>query len=167
MASEKQILANRRNALRAGVKTAEGKAIVRNNAVSHGIFTREILLPGEDSAQLTAMRDNFMKEYDPVGEMETVLVERVISSTWRLRRTLRSDCKVSPKYIMAGDDSQAGDMIVDYRFSSWQLILKYETTIERQIYRALHELERLQRTRKGENIPLPLTIALEVNGEDR
>ncbi|MCX6899318.1 MAG: hypothetical protein NT105_11495 [Verrucomicrobia bacterium] len=37
-------------------------------------------------------------------------------------------------------------------------ILRYETTLERQLYRAMHELERLQRMRKGENVPPPLTM---------
>jgi hypothetical protein len=96
-----------------------------------------------------------------------MLVERIISSMWRLRRTLRSDCKASPKYVMSGDDTNAVDYVVDYRFSSWQLILKYETTIERQIYKAMHELEHLQRSRKGETIPLPLAFDVVVTGEDQ
>jgi len=37
-------------------------------------------------------------------------------------------------------------------------ILRYETTLDRQLYRAMHELERLQRMRKGENVPPPLTM---------
>jgi hypothetical protein len=136
------------------------------NALSHGLFTREILLSGEDSTLLNGIRDNLITELEPVGELEFMLVERIISSMWRLRRTLRSDCKVSPKYVMAGDDSSAGDYVVDYRFSSWQLILKYETTIERQIYKAMHELERLQRSRKGETIPLPLAVDVVLTAED-
>ena len=37
-------------------------------------------------------------------------------------------------------------------------IMRYETTLERQLYRAMHQLERLQRMRKGEDIPAPLTM---------
>lgn len=37
-------------------------------------------------------------------------------------------------------------------------ILRYETTLDRQLYRAMHELERLQRMRKGESVPPPLTM---------
>jgi hypothetical protein len=37
-------------------------------------------------------------------------------------------------------------------------ILRYVTTIERQLYRAMNQLERLQRRRQGENIPAPLTM---------
>jgi len=37
-------------------------------------------------------------------------------------------------------------------------ILRYETTIERQLYRAMSELERLQRQRKGERVLPPLSL---------
>lgn len=164
--SEKQIISNRQNALLGGVKTAEGKAIVRLNSLSHGLFTKEILLQGEDAGLLSGIRDNLIRELQPEGELETILVERIISSTWRLRRPLRSESKISPKYILAGDNRDAADFAIDYRFSAWQLFLKYETTIERQIYKAMHELERLQRSRKGENIPVPLAIDLEVTAEN-
>jgi hypothetical protein len=37
-------------------------------------------------------------------------------------------------------------------------ILRYDAHIERQLYRAMHQLERLQRLRKGEAVPPPLTV---------
>jgi hypothetical protein len=37
-------------------------------------------------------------------------------------------------------------------------ILRYETTLERQLYRAMNQLERLQRRRQGEDIPAPMTM---------
>ena len=37
-------------------------------------------------------------------------------------------------------------------------ILRYEAALERQLYRAMHQLERLQRRRQGENIPAPLSL---------
>ena len=37
-------------------------------------------------------------------------------------------------------------------------ILRYETTLERQMYRAMHQLERLQRLRQGEAVPPPLSM---------
>jgi hypothetical protein len=41
-------------------------------------------------------------------------------------------------------------------------ILRYEAALDRQLFRAVSELERLQRRRLGENVPPPLT--LEVSG---
>jgi hypothetical protein len=40
-------------------------------------------------------------------------------------------------------------------------ILRYETTIERQMYRAIDQLERLQRQRLGDDVPAPTVIALD------
>lgn len=52
VASEAQVSANRRNARRStGPRTAAGQASSSQNAVSHGLFAREALMPGEDAAQ--------------------------------------------------------------------------------------------------------------------
>jgi hypothetical protein len=43
-------------------------------------------------------------------------------------------------------------------------ILRYETTIERQFYRALNQLERLQRQRLGDSVPPPVSIDFSATG---
>ena len=37
-------------------------------------------------------------------------------------------------------------------------IMRYETKLERQLYRAMGQLERLQRMRKGETLPAPAAV---------
>jgi len=37
-------------------------------------------------------------------------------------------------------------------------ILRYETKLERQMFRAMAQLERLQRIRQGEAVPAPLAV---------
>jgi hypothetical protein len=50
MTSERQKAANRANALHStGPKTQEGKAVVRLNALRHGLLTRDVVLPGENA----------------------------------------------------------------------------------------------------------------------
>ena len=39
-------------------------------------------------------------------------------------------------------------------------LLRYEAHFDRQLYRAMDQLERLQRQRKGENVPPPLNVNL-------
>ena len=39
-------------------------------------------------------------------------------------------------------------------------ILRYETAIERQLYRAINELERLQRRRRGDIVPPPIHVEI-------
>ena len=42
-------------------------------------------------------------------------------------------------------------------------LLRYEGAIERQFYKALNQLERQQRLRRGDNVPAPVEIDLDVN----
>lgn len=37
-------------------------------------------------------------------------------------------------------------------------IMRYQTTINRQLYHAINQLERLHRLRKGDNVPAPLNL---------
>ena len=51
MTSEKQMEANKKNALLStGAVTDGGKAVVARNAVKHGIFARDIIIPTGDGA---------------------------------------------------------------------------------------------------------------------
>jgi hypothetical protein len=45
-------------------------------------------------------------------------------------------------------------------------LLKYEGSIDRQFYKAIDQLERLQRLRAGDNVPAPVNIDLAVDTKD-
>src|SRR5215212_1612403 len=95
MASKKQIQANRRNALKStGPKTPEGKALARLNATKHGLLSQAVLLPGEDEDALKELAERLRAELQPVGEMESLLVERIIDAVWRLRRLSRVEAGI-------------------------------------------------------------------------
>jgi septation ring formation regulator EzrA len=42
-------------------------------------------------------------------------------------------------------------------------LLRYEGAIERQLYKALNQLERLQRLRAGDNVPAPVEVDMDVD----
>jgi len=44
-------------------------------------------------------------------------------------------------------------------------LLRYEAAIERQLYKALNQLERLQRMRLGDKVPAPIAVDIDVNTE--
>src|SRR5215212_9626975 len=95
MTSDKQVQANRQNALKStGPKTPEGKAAIRLNAVKHGLLSHEILLPGEDHEALRELDERLRNELQPVGELENLLVDRIIASYWRLRRLGRVEAGI-------------------------------------------------------------------------
>lgn len=91
MASAKQIEANRSNALKStGPKTPEGKAVVRMNALRHGVTAETAVIPFlEDSEDFEAHREGVLESLAPVGNLETILAERVASLLWRLGRATR------------------------------------------------------------------------------
>jgi len=87
MTSEKKAQANRRNALKStGPKTQEGKSAVRLNALRHVLRSEEILLRGEDEEALRELGERLRNELQPAGELENLLLDRIIAAYWRLLR---------------------------------------------------------------------------------
>lgn len=165
--SDRQLEANKANAKLGGVKTAEGKAISKLNAIKHGLLSKEVLLEGEDESQLISLGQRLRSQLAPVGELELILVDRVISSIWRLKRALRvevgmvewrsKDYMDRPKTLgeTYGEEFTNNDGFGKY--------MRYETAIERSLYKALHELQRTQSARAGNKPPAPLAIDLDIS----
>ena len=98
----------------------------------------------------------------PVGELELLLANRIISNVWRLRRAVGIEAALLN--VKRGDGTVLEDVL------SWktdrdrlQLISRYETTLERSLYKALHELHRLQAARDGQAVPIPEAVDIEVS----
>jgi len=170
--SQKQLEANRENAKLGGVKTEEGKAISKYNALKHGLLSKEILLDGEDEGALIDIGKKLRTELEPKTELELVLVDRITANVWRLKRVMQiekemmdNDMNNSISFSMSGTDKTLGSAL-SYDFANrdtYGKLIRYEASIERGIYKALHELQRIQATRMGEKVPLP--IAVDINTE--
>jgi hypothetical protein len=177
----KQLEANRRNALKStGPKTPKGKALVARNPIKHGLLSKEVLLRGEDETALVELGKRLRHQLAPVGELELLLVDRIIAAAWRLMRILRIEREMM--------DHEVADKEKDRRvFSSrkqldpvtlWDALesdfqyrdtlskfMRYEAHIERGLYKALHELQRLQAVRSGERVPAPAMVDVDVSGQ--
>lgn len=89
MATQRQIAANRRNAVNStGPKTPEGKLIVAKNAIKHGLFVDGLLLD-EDPESFARFKAATFDELCPEGVIECSLAERMTWEMWRMRRTPR------------------------------------------------------------------------------
>ena len=170
MISEKQWEANKENAKTGGIKTAEGKAISKFNALKHGLLSREVLLAGENESELDDLRRELYIELQPINFIEFFLADRIVANIWRLRRALRVEreqiyyemlCKeqdIEESFLTSLDgkfskkDELAKAQIIKSGLinEGVEKMLGYETTIERQIYRALHELTELRRNKQLE-----------------
>ena len=94
-ASEKQIVANRTNALKStGPKTPAGKALVAMNSVAHGIYSvSPVIEEIESKRSWTAYRFAMLDCLAPVGMVEMTLAERITLAAWRLRRVARFEAE--------------------------------------------------------------------------
>jgi hypothetical protein len=87
MTSDRQIEANRRNALKStGPKTEAGKQASRCNAVRHGLTAETVLSALEDAEDYKAFEAAITADYDAQSAVERELVLRLASILWRLRR---------------------------------------------------------------------------------
>ena len=86
-----KLAANRRNAQKStGPKTPAGKAVAKMNALKHGLLAKTLVVRGhqikESTNELKKMCREFYADLNPVGPVEEMLVDQIISLTWRLRR---------------------------------------------------------------------------------
>src|SRR5687767_12883352 len=69
-----------------GPKTAMGKAMIRLNAVKHGILSTLPVVGQEKPEDWLEHLDGILASYAPANELEAVLAERIALNLWRLRR---------------------------------------------------------------------------------
>ena len=174
MATEAQTLANRRNAQKStGPRTSEGKAAVSQNAVKHGLLTRQDVISSECQADFVLYRDRMLGELAPVSPMESMLAERIVTLSWRLKRTGRIQnhtidalnapntssplAKLTKSLLFKGQDRLQQDpsesaphlalgrmAIKDFaRARVLDRLLMYERRIEHSLYKTILELQRL------------------------
>ena len=66
MATEAQIIANRRNSQKStGPRSPEGKAVVSKNAVKHGLFASENVIKGEKKEDFDLFHDEMLSKFHP------------------------------------------------------------------------------------------------------
>jgi hypothetical protein len=120
MTSDKKITSNRRNAQKStGPKSAAGKAIVSQNARTHGLLSRSLIIEGESQEEFSELLSLLSDEFQPVGLVEHALVERVGIALWRQRRLVRAEsAEVSLNQQRFGDEQArevAGILDLEYR----------------------------------------------------
>ena len=78
---------NRENAQKStGPKTEEGKAKSSQNRFKHGVYSKQVIAPGEDPAELDELRAKLRDEHQPANTTEEILVDELAQHYWRMRR---------------------------------------------------------------------------------
>ena len=182
MASARQIEANRLNAKSShGPKTDAGKAIAAQNALQHGLLSQEAILPGESASDYASFAEKLYAELQPIGELESALVGRIGGLLWRLKRVGRLEAGIfmwrhasmkslypdnkaiqASVYIFGGDsDMTTQGELYNSGAHTLATLSRYERSIDRSLYKAIHELQRLQAARKGKH-PAPVVVDVQV-----
>ena len=162
MATPARLAANPQNAiLSTGPRTAEGKALACQNARTHGLLSRQVLLPDEDADYLAAVRQQLHAQLAPVGALETLLADDMVAAAWRLRRLHRVEAEVFAveRARLKSDGMESGVGVASDVLAK---LSRYETPLKRAFYRALHELQRLQAVRAGQAVSPPVAVDVDV-----
>ncbi len=170
MSTDAQINANRQNAQKStGPVTPEGKAIVSQNALKHGLFAVQDVVPTENQAEFDSMREQMLADLAPVGAMETLLAQRAFSLAWRLQRAATMQAQVTqdmveshistkqwrlgrrqPKDTWEIPDYLALGRIAKEDWCSSKLIerlFEYERRIEKSLYKTIAQLQAMKAAR--------------------
>lgn len=170
MVTERQLEANRENAKKGGVKTEEGKAVVRMNALKHGLLCKhDIVLINEDENALSQIREELRSALKPEGGLENVLFDMIVSSYWRLGRVaMLETCCIQYELGFSRNKFfiENYSVVVRKLFGKEKAmanLLRYEAALERKFYRALHELQRVQMERNGAKPPASFAVDVDVS----
>lgn len=167
------MLNNKHKKATAGVKTPEGKAISKFNALTHGIL-RKSLTEYENDFYKDILKD-LQVELNPQGVVEQMLIERIGICYLKLFRVQKAETEflknrfnphievssfnqpleIESRVVKKGYIPKVFDNDIEILSNTYS---RYETTIENRLFRALHELERAQRARKGESMLQPVVV---------
>lgn len=139
----------------------EGPLNLNEDDARHYFFSREILLEEEKSCELNELRNKLVKELKPSDEIELLIVDRLISSVWRLKRCLKIESQTIEYNTSCIQEYEQGFLRTRKRatkeltqlkalkmmqnINKGEELSKYETMLEIQIYKALRELDKYRR----------------------
>ena len=154
MTSQRQLLANRRNAKKStGPRTPAGRAACRLNALKHGLAAADVILPSlEEQTAFAQLRAAFEQEYQPATPTEQQTLHNLVAARWRFERAQRLESQFFNDKI--DDDDSPHDAIVlifhddSQTSNSLAKIARYETRFERTFYKALKELQGIRGLRQ-------------------
>ena len=141
---------NRANAQHStGPRTEAGKARAAQNSFRHGLFSKQLILPGENPYEFDALRSALRAEHQPYNTVEEILVDELAQAFWRIRRVRAFEAN-----LWQSEDEQ--DMLTRPDWAA--LILRATAAAERSFHKALSTLSQLRK-----QAGLPLTPACSPN----
>jgi hypothetical protein len=157
---------------RGGPKTPEGKECAKYNALKHGLRAKTVVLPDEDEAAFTELRDYLLADICPQGAVEEMVAEEIVVSYWRIQRSRRIERELlawvmDSQLRSGGDENYALARAANHGFGTSGALRNLktcETAIKREFMSFLHELQRLQAARLTGRPTTPLAVDIDITG---
>lgn len=133
--SEARLSANRANAkLSTGPTSQAGRANSSQNSFKHGLYSRQLTIPGENPAELAALKAALRAEHQPGTVTEEILVNEMAEHYWRLRRARLAEANLLQKAFLEHE---------------YKAIHRVMSSAERSFHKALKSLLELQKERRS------------------
>src|SRR6266540_2794875 len=123
-----------------------GKSKMRDNPLKHGLTAKHIVIPGESAEEYTALRVDLFESYQPVTAGEEVLTNQIVEGYWRLMRARKVEADFWKKAM--GPDHDLGRAFREHA-DEHKRMHRYVTTIQRDYYKAIQELQKEQSIRQA------------------
>lgn len=145
MASLRQIEANQKNAAKStGPISVEGKSVVGRNAIKHGILSARTYVENEEKELYDEFCEKLINSLNPRGGFEIFLVDRVVSTAWRLRRVIHVEALLFNEAKGFLCEDSCCNAFTGYSAKSMTTLSRYERSLENSLYRAIRELNRFR-----------------------
>jgi len=148
MATEKQLQANRQNALKStGPKSSIGKMVASRNSTQHGFYSTSVLLPDEDRDEFLKLGRRLASAYNPCGVLEEEQVRTIIETRWQLHRANLVDSELFQIYgFFKGENRGVGTAFAQdtTQGNAFSKLTLYQTFLLRKLDHAQRELRELK-----------------------
>jgi hypothetical protein len=133
--SPERLAANAANAQHStGPRTPEGQARSSQNARTHGLTARDLVIAPDEHEEFEELRNDYQASVKPQDATQQSLFELLVGAAWNLRRIRRMEVRA------CSDATRTAAQLE----KDLDRLVRYKTCIERTFHRSLKELKALQ-----------------------
>jgi len=160
--SSARLAANTANAQHStGPRTPEGQARSSQNARTHGLTARDLVIAPDEREEFEELRNDYQASVQPQDAIQQSEFELLVGAAWNLRRIRRMEVRACSDTTLTAEKLE----------KELDRLVRYKTCIERTFHRSLKELKALQtnaviQAALPENVRknvLPLSNAIEIS----
>src|SRR5258707_8144995 len=133
--SPARLAANAANAQHStGPRTPEGQARSSQNARTHGLTARDLVIAPDEREEFEELRNDYQTAVKPQDGIQQSLFEELVGAAWNLRRVRRKEVELCSNTALEDEELE----------KKLDRLARHKTRIERTFHRSLKELKALQ-----------------------